>query len=99
MWSQKEYNDRLISCRLDQRQFDHMQHQSLFGKIVIDKLNGDFEMLFDFKAICTKFIEFSYVENVELSVMAKEMISLYMPTTDKWNIVDNYGKHKYMFHQ
>ena len=44
MWSQKEYNDRLISCRLDHRQFDDMQHQSLSGKIVIDKLTVDFNM-------------------------------------------------------
>ena len=76
MWSQKEYNDRLISCKLDHRQFDDMQHQSLSGKTVIDKLTVDFEMLFDFKGIFTKLPKFSYAENVELSVMANEMISL-----------------------
>ena len=32
MWSQKEYNDRLISCILDHSQFDDMQHQSFFWK-------------------------------------------------------------------
>ena len=25
IWSQKEYNDRFISCRLDRRKFDDMQ--------------------------------------------------------------------------
>ena len=50
MWSQKEYNDRLISFILDHRQFDDMQQQSLLGKTMIGKLVGDFEMLFDFKA-------------------------------------------------
>ena len=93
MLSQKDYNDRLINCRLDHRQLEDMQ-QSLSGKIVVDKLAGDFEMLFDFKAICTKFPDFSYAKNVELNVMAKEMISLDIPTTD-----DNYGKSKYMLHQ
>ena len=60
-----------------------MHHQSLSGKVVIEKLTGDFEMLFDFKAICTKFPDFSYTENMELSVMEKEMISLDLPTTDQ----------------
>ena len=99
MWSHREYNDRLISCILDHRQFDDMQHQSLSRKIVIDKLTIDFEMSFEFKAICTKFPEFSYAENVELNLMVKEMISLDLPTTDQWKLVDNYGKHKYMLHQ
>ena len=99
MWSQKEYNDRLISCRLDHRQFDDMQHQSLFGKKLIDKLTVDFEMLFDFKSICTNLPEFSYADNVELNVMVKEMISLDLATTDQWKLVYNYGKSKYGLHQ
>ena len=76
-----------------------MQHQSLSGKTMIDKLSGDFEMLFDFKAICTKLSEFFYAENMELSVMEKEMISLDLPTTNQWKLVDNYGKSKYRLHQ
>ena len=60
MWFQKDYNDKLISCILDHRQFDDMQQQSLSGKIVIDKLDGDFEMFFDFKDICAKFLDLSY---------------------------------------
>ena len=99
MWSQKEYNGSLISYGLDHKHFDDLQHQSLSVKTMIDKLNVDFKMLFDFKAICTKFPEFSYAENMELNVMAKEMISLDLPTTDKWNLVDNYGKSKYRLHQ
>ena len=66
---------------------------------MIDKLTVDFKMLFDFKAICTKLPEFSYAENVELNVMEKETISLDIPTTDQWNLVDNYGKSKYRLHQ
>ena len=41
MWSQKEYNDRLINCILYHRQFDDMQQQSLSVKTVIDKLAID----------------------------------------------------------
>ena len=76
-----------------------MQHQYLSRKIVIDKLTVDFEMLFDFKSICTKFPEFSYAENMELNIMVKEMISLNLPTIDQWKLVDNYGKSKYRLHQ
>ena len=76
-----------------------MQYQSLSGKTLIDKVTVDFKILFDFKAICTKFPEFSYAENVELSVMVKEMISLDLPTIDQWKLVDNYQKSKYRLHQ
>ena len=92
MWSQKEYNDSLISCRLDHRQFDDMQQQYLSSKTVIDKLAGDFEMLFDFEATCAKFPDFSYPKNVELRVLAKEMINLELPFFDQCNTVENYGK-------
>ena len=70
MWSQKEYNDKLISCRLHHIHFYDMQHQSLSRKIVIDKLTRYIDMLFDCKAICTQFPQFSYDENVELYVVA-----------------------------
>ena len=51
MWSQKQYNDRLISCELYHRQFDDIQ-PALFRKTVVDKLDGNFEILFYFKATC-----------------------------------------------
>ena len=56
---------------------------------MIDKLTVDFKMLFDFKAICSNLLEFSYAENMEINVMEKEMISLDLPTTDQWKLVDN----------
>ena len=43
MWSQREYNDRLLNFRLDHKQFDDMQQQYFFGKEMVDKLAGDFE--------------------------------------------------------
>ena len=98
MLSQKEYNDRLINCRLYHRQFDDMQQQSLSGKTVIGKLAGDFEMLFDFKATCDKFPYFSHLKNVELRVLDMDMNSLYFPTADQWNTIENYGKRKHKLH-
>ena len=56
-------------------------------------------MLFDLKSICTKLPEFSYAENMELNIMEKVTISLDIPTTDQWKLVDNYGKSNYRLHQ
>ena len=66
---------------------------------MIDKLARDFEMLLDFKATCTKFPDFSYSENVDLRVLAKEMINLDLPAADQWKIVENYMKGKYQVSQ
>ena len=66
--------------------------QSLFGKIVVDKLDEDFEMLFDFKDTCAKLSYFSYVENVDLRVFEKEMANLYFPTVDQWKTIEQFEK-------
>ena len=62
---------------------------------MVDKLDEDFEMLFDFKATCAKLSYFSYVENVELIVLAKEMANLDFPMVDQWKIIEQFGKNKY----
>ena len=93
MWSQKDYNDRLINSILDHKQFEDMQ-QSLSGKIVVDKLAEYFEMMFNFKATCAKLSYFSYVENVELRVLEKEMVNLDFPTVNQWKTIEQFGKKK-----
>ena len=69
------------------------------GKIVVDKLAEDFEMLLNFKATCAKLLDFSYVDNVELRVLAKEMVNLDFPTIDQWKTFEQFGKNKYKLHQ
>ena len=59
---------------------------------MIDKLARDFEMLFDFKATCAKLPDLSYPKNMEIRVLAKEMISLDMPAADQWKTIENYEK-------
>ena len=71
-----------------------MQQPYLSSKIVIDKLDGDFGMLFDFKATCAKLPYFSYPKNMEIRVLAKEMISLDLPPANQWKAIENYGKTK-----
>ena len=99
MLSQKEYHHRLINCKHYHRQFSDMLQQSLSGKTVIEKLTGEFKIMFEFKAICTQSPYFSYLENVELSVMAKNMINMEMQASNKWKTIENYGKSKYRLRQ
>ena len=73
--------------------------QSLSGRTVVDKLVGDFEMLFDFKATCAKLSYFSYIDNLELRVFEKEMVNLDLPTADQWRTIQQFGKNKYKLHQ
>ena len=91
MFSKKEYHDRLVNCRLDNRKFEYMQ-QYLYGKIIIDKLSYDFKMMFAFIATCAQLPYFSYMEHVELRVLGKEMASLQFPNFDQWKTIEKYGK-------
>ena len=99
MLSQKEYRDRLIECRQDHRQFEYMSQQSLLVKVVVKKLSSEFELIFDFRVLCTKFPAPSYLENIELIVLAEEMIKLEMPSANQWKVIENYVKAKYKLHQ
>ena len=69
--------------------------QSLSCKTIVDKLSEDFEILHTFRATCVQLPEFSYVDHVELRVLAKEMASLELPTVDQWKTVEKYGRTKY----
>ena len=59
----------------------HMQ-QSLLWKKIVEKLSMDFEIIYAFRATCAQFSTISYVDHVELRVLAKEMDTLELPTVD-----------------
>ena len=99
MLSQKEYHDRLIDCRQYHRQFEYMAQQSLSGKTMFDKLSGEFELLFDFRVMCTKLPVPSYLEKLELDMLPEEMIKLEMPTIKQWKVIENCYRTKYKLHQ
>ena len=65
----------------------------------MDKLAMDFKIINTFITVCTQFLEISYVDRVELRVLAKEMASLELPTVDWWNTVEKFGRTKYKLHQ
>ena len=69
-----------------------MAQQSLSRKTVIEKLFGEFELLFDFIVLCIKLPMPSYLENLELVVLAEEMINLEMPTDNQWKVIENYTR-------
>ena len=66
----------------------------LFGIVVFDKLFKEFELLFDFKVSCAKVPNFSYTDNMELIVLAHDMVVLDFPKPEHWRIVQQYRSTK-----
>ena len=46
---------------------------------MFDKLAEEFELLFDFKVSCAKVPNFSYTDNMELRVLAHDMVVADLP--------------------
>ena len=92
--SQKEYLDKLVNCRSDHSKFEDMQ-QAMSGRVVFDKLAGEFKLFFDFKVACAKVPNFSYAYNMELRFLEHDMVVAYFPKPKHWRIVQQYGSTKY----
>ena len=97
MLTQKEYQDKLIACRLDHTNIADVQ-QSLSGNTIVDKLADEFEIFFSFKDACARLQNYSYRDHVELRVLSKEIFHLYFSIADQWKTVEKYGRSKYMLH-
>ena len=96
--SQVEYHAQLVKCRLDHQNFEDMQ-QSLSRKTIVEKLSVDFEIIDTFRATCAQLPLISYMDHVELRVLAKEMASLELTTVDQWKTNEKFGKTKYRLRQ
>ena len=72
--------------------------QALSGKVVFDKLASDFELLFDFKAACSKVSKNSYLEMMELKAQAYDMAVATLPGPDLWRFIHQYGSTKFKMH-
>ena len=79
--SQAEYEDLLVKCRLDHTKFEDM-NQSLSGKTVVDKLAVDFDIINTLRTLCSQMPPISYIDHVELRVLANEMANLELPIVD-----------------
>ena len=73
--------------------------QSLLRKTIIDKLAVDFEIINTFIAICSHFQTISYVDDLELQVLAKEMVNIEIPTLYQLKTLEKFGRTKYKLHQ
>ena len=98
LMTQNEYKDCLVHCWLDHNKFGDMQ-QVLLGKVIFDKLASDFELLFDFKATCSKVPKISYPEVMELKVQAYDMMDATMSSPDLWRVIQQYGSPKLKAHR
>ena len=79
--------------RSDNNMFRDMQH-GLYGKTIFDKLPGEFESLSDFKATCVTSPNFLYAENMELKVLAHDMVVATLPGPNLWKSIQLYGLRK-----
>ena len=74
-------------------------NQSLIGKTIIDKLVVDFELVDSFRTIGSQLPPISYVDHVEIRVLAKEMENFEIPSGDQWKTIETLDKMKYRLHQ
>ena len=58
----------------------------------------EFELLFDFKDLCAKLPEPSYLENIELEVLAEEVVKLETLMNNQWKMIENYSKSEKRLH-
>ena len=81
MISQSKYHDLLVKSRLDNRNFEYMNH-SLSWKAILEKLVVDFAIVDSFMMKGTNIPHVSYVDHMELRVVAKEMENMEVPSRD-----------------
>ena len=78
LFCQFEYQAFLIKSKLNHKKFEDMT-QSFPGKVIIDKIAMDFELINSFRTIGTQLPPISYVDHVELRVLVKEMEDMEIP--------------------
>ena len=84
--SHEGYLEKLVNCRSDHSKFGDMR-QALSGRVMFDKLAEEFELLFDFKLTCSKVPNISYAENMELRLLAHEMVVADLSNPEHWRVV------------
>ena len=72
--------------------------QSLERKSIVDNMEDNFELVFTFRATCTKFLVFLCRDHVKLWVLEKEVAPINLPTSYQWREVEKFGRSKYTLH-
>jgi hypothetical protein len=94
---QAEYKRLLFDIRMDHKNFQQLDHM-LTGKILMEKMSGEFEMLNMVISTCRNLLPVSYAGHIEMRVLVKEMTNYDLPTADQWNFVEKYGRIRYSVH-
>ena len=81
---------------------DHSKFEDLVkgstGKVIVEKLTEDFEILDKFLIIKKEFPSVSYEAYVYLEVSIREMIEYDTPNVEQWKVMGKFGKTKYILH-
>ena len=97
MFSQKNYHNLLVQCRMDHSKFNDLE-KILTGKTIVDMLTEDFEILQKFAIIRSRLPKKSYEAYMELEVAIREMMECDTPSSEQWKAVERFGKTKYILH-
>ena len=82
---------------MDHSKFEYLV-KGLTGKVIVEKLTEDFEILDRFLIIKKGLPDMSYESYVDLEVSIREMTEYDTPNIEQWKIVEKFGKTKYILH-
>ena len=82
---------------MDHSKFDDLV-KGLMGKVIVDKLIEDFEILHKFLIIRGGLPKVSYEAYMEMEVSIREMIEYDIPSAEQWRAIERFGKKKYILH-
>ena len=97
IFSQEHYHNLLVQSRMDHSKFDDLV-KGLTGKVIVDKLTEDFEILQKFLIIRGWLPTMYYETYTDLEVSIQEMIEYDIPSAKQWRAMERFGKTKYILH-
>ena len=97
LFSQEHYHSLLVQSHMDHSKFDDLV-KGMTGKVIVDKLTEDFEILQKFLIVRGGLPTMSYETYMDLEVSIQEMIEYDIPSAEQWRDVEIFGKTKYILH-
>ena len=82
---------------MDHSKFEYLV-KGLIGKIIVEKLTKEFEILEKVLIIKKGLLVVSYEAYVDLEVSIREMIEYDTPNAEQWKIVEKFRKTRYILH-
>ena len=82
---------------MDHSKFEDLV-KGLTGKIIVEKLTEDFEILKKFMIVRGGFPIVSYEAYVDLEASIREMTEYDTPSAEQWRTVERFWKTKYILH-